>query len=58
MISSLLNFMSLKLRASLDSPLGADAVASLEPINVLAEQAPGIVRHLQSEKGNATALRP
>jgi hypothetical protein len=46
-----------RLRAPLDSPLLAEFVASLEPINALAERAPGFVWRLQTEDGDATAIR-
>jgi len=41
----------------LDSPRLADFVAALEPINALADIAPGFVWRLQTEDGNATAIR-
>jgi hypothetical protein len=46
------------MKASLDSPEMADFVANLDHINVLAEAAPGFVWRLQTEEGDATALRP
>ena len=46
------------LKAPLDSPLIADFVANLDRINALAEGSPGFVWRLQTEEGNATALRP
>lgn len=46
------------LKAPLDSPPLADFVANLDRINALAEAAPGFVWRLQTEDGNATALRP
>ena len=45
-------------KAPLDSPLLADFVANLDRINALAESSPGFVWRLQTEEGNATALRP
>jgi heme-degrading monooxygenase HmoA len=36
----------------------ADFVAALEPINQLADRAPGFVWRLQTEDGDATAIRP
>ncbi len=42
----------------LESPSMADFVASLDRINALAEQSPGFVWRLQTEEGDATALRP
>jgi hypothetical protein len=47
-----------RLRAPLDSPQLAGFVAALEPINALADAAPGFVWRLQTEDGDATALRP
>ena len=44
--------------APLDSPVMADFVANLDRINALAEQSPGFVWRLQTEEGDATALRP
>jgi hypothetical protein len=46
------------MKAPLESPLLADFVANLDPVNALAEQTPGYVWRLQSEEGDATALRP
>jgi hypothetical protein len=45
------------LRAPLDSPPLADFVALLEPINALADRSPGFVWRLQTEDGDATAIR-
>ena len=42
----------------LDSPRMADFVANLGRINALAESAPGFVWRIQTEAGDATALRP
>ena len=47
-----------RLRAPLDSPELADFVAALEPINALADGSPGFVWRLQTEDGDATAIRP
>jgi hypothetical protein len=44
--------------APLDSPQMADFMNNLDRINALAEAAPGFVWRLQTEDGNATALRP
>lgn len=44
-------------RASLDDPLMQGFVDRLEPINAIADQAPGFVWRLQGEAGNATAIR-
>ncbi len=46
-----------RLRAPLDSPQLAGFVAGLEPVNALADTAPGFVWRLQTEEGDATALR-
>jgi uncharacterized protein DUF3291 len=46
-----------RLRAPLDSPIVAGFVAALDPINALADAAPGFVWRLQSEGGDATAIR-
>ena len=47
-----------RLQAPLDSPLLADFVANSDRINALAEQSPGFVWRLETEDGNATAIRP
>ena len=47
-----------KLAAPLDSPQLVDFVANLDRVNALAEQSPGFVWRLQSDEGDATALRP
>jgi hypothetical protein len=44
--------------APLESPLLADFVAGLDRINALAEAADGYVWRLQTDEGDATALRP
>ncbi len=46
-----------RLRAPLDSPLLADFVAALDPVNAAADAAPGFLWRLQTEDGNATAVR-
>ncbi|AOE84859.1 DUF3291 domain-containing protein [Pseudomonas sp. TCU-HL1] len=46
------------MQAPLDSPVMADFVANLAPINALADRAPGFVWRLQDEEGDATAIRP
>jgi Domain of unknown function (DUF3291) len=46
-----------KLKAPLDSPLVAGFVAALDPINALAEAAPGFVWRLKTEDGDATSIR-
>lgn len=45
-------------KAPVDSPVLADFVAMLDPINALADDYPGFVWRLQTEDGNATAVRP
>ncbi|MBZ5619194.1 MAG: DUF3291 domain-containing protein [Acidobacteriia bacterium] len=45
-----------RLVAPLDDPGIADFVAALEPINALADRAPGFVWRLQSASGNATDI--
>jgi hypothetical protein len=42
----------------IDSPALADFVANLEPVNAVADAAPGFVWRLQDESGDATAIRP
>jgi hypothetical protein len=46
-----------RLSAPLDSPQLADFVANLEPINAIADASDGFVWRLQTEAGDATALR-
>jgi Domain of unknown function (DUF3291) len=46
-----------RLVAPLDSPQLTDFVAGLDPVNAVADGAPGFVWRLQTEDGNATALR-
>ena len=41
-----------------DSPGMADFVANLDRINALADGSPGFVWRLQTEAGDATAMRP
>jgi hypothetical protein len=45
-----------RLIAPIDDPRIAEFVAQLEPINALADQAPGFVWRLQSASGNATDI--
>src|SRR5215470_15816625 len=47
-----------RLRAPLDDPLLAGFVVRLDDVNALADAAPGFVWRLQTDSGNATALRP
>src|SRR3954451_1084346 len=46
-----------RLRAPLDSPRLEAFVAALEPVNALADAAPGFVWRLQTEQGDATSIR-
>ena len=46
-----------RMREPLDSPLLAGFVAALDPVNALADAAPGFVWRLKTEDGNATAVR-
>jgi hypothetical protein len=46
-----------RLVAPLDSPQLADFKAWLDPVNAVADSAPGFVWRLQTEDGNSTALR-
>jgi len=44
-------------RQPLDTPLLAEFVAALAPVNALADTSPGFVWRLQTEDGDATAIR-
>jgi hypothetical protein len=46
-----------RLGAPLDDPTLADFVAALDPVNAAADEAPGFIWRLQTEDGNATAIR-
>ena len=46
-----------RLRAPLDSPMLVEFVEALEPLNALADEAPGFMWRLQTEDGDATAIR-
>jgi hypothetical protein len=46
------------IRGPMDSLLMAEFAANLERINALAERSPGFVWRLQTEDGDATAIRP
>ena len=46
-----------RLLAPIDAPETAGFVASLEPVNARADTAPGFVWRLQTESGDATAVR-
>ena len=47
-----------RLRAPVDDPLIEGFKSQLDPINALADSSPGFVWRLQTEDGNATAIRP
>ena len=47
-----------RFRAPLDSPVMEGFRSALDPINALADRSPGFVWRLQTEDGNATAIRP
>ena len=47
-----------RVKAPIDDPIMAGFVSRLDEINALAEAAPGFVWRLQTDAGNATALRP
>ena len=46
-----------RMKTPLDDPSFRDFVAALEPVNALADNAPGFVWRLQTEDGDATAIR-
>ena len=46
-----------RLLAAVDSPLLADFAAALDPVNAVADAAAGFVWRLQTQDGNATAVR-
>src|ERR1700727_3576168 len=46
-----------RLVAPIESPLIADFVAALDEVNAVADAAPGFVWRLQTEDGDATAVR-
>jgi heme-degrading monooxygenase HmoA len=47
-----------RFRAPIDSPIMEGFRRQLDPINALADHSPGFVWRLQTEDGNATAIRP
>jgi hypothetical protein len=51
-----LNIASMK--GPIDSPLMAEFVANLDRVNHIAQASPGYVWRLQTDAGDATALRP
>jgi hypothetical protein len=46
------------IKGPMDSPVMADFAGNLDRINALAESMPGFVWRLQTEDGDATAIRP
>ena len=46
------------IKGPMDSPVMAEFAANLDRINALAERSPGFVWRLQTEAGDATAIRP
>lgn len=46
------------IKGPMDSPLMADFADNLDRINAVAEASPGFVWRLQTEEGDATAIRP
>ena len=47
-----------RVRGEMNDPVMAEFVANLPAINALADEAPGFVWRLQTEDGDATAVRP
>ena len=47
-----------RFRAPIDDPVMLGFKSQLDPINALADASPGFVWRLQTEDGNATAIRP
>ncbi len=47
-----------RMLAPIDSPALAGFAAALDPVNALADAAPGFVWRLQDDAGNATSFRP
>ena len=46
-----------RMRAPLEDPIMADFVAQLEHVNAVAEASPGFIWRLQTDDGDATAIR-
>jgi len=46
------------IKGPMDSPVMADFAANLERINAVADRSPGFVWRLQTDEGDATAIRP
>jgi uncharacterized protein DUF3291 len=47
-----------RFRAPIDSPIMEGFRTQLDPVNALADRSPGFIWRLQTEDGNATAVRP
>ena len=47
-----------RLRAAIDDPIMEGFRSQLDPVNALADGTPGFIWRLQTEEGNATAIRP
>jgi hypothetical protein len=47
-----------RMRAPIDDPIMEGFRTQLDPINALADRTPGFVWRLQTDEGNATAIRP
>ena len=47
-----------RFRAPIETPTMEGFRTQLDPINAMADQSPGFVWRLQTEDGNATAIRP
>jgi Domain of unknown function (DUF3291) len=47
-----------RFRAAIDDPIMDGFRTQLDPINAIADRSPGFVWRLQTEDGNATAIRP
>ena len=47
-----------RFRAPIDDPIMEGFRTQLDPVNALADRSPGFVWRLQTEDGNATAIRP
>ena len=47
-----------RMRAPLDDPVMAGFAAQLAPMNQLADESPGFVWRLETDEGDATAVRP
>src|SRR5690348_13368193 len=47
-----------RLRAPVDSPVVAEFMAALDPVNAIADASPGFAWRFQTDRGHATAGRP